>query len=179
MRPVYPSASSLGFRRSLDGVLDSQFESYKTANDAYSVARNLLDDTKTVLGKNFDLTSGSVRAGAVARRILGNSANRGDILEYVKALDTYYKSTGGKGTDDIIAQTVFSDTLEDIFGTQATTGLQGQVQRGVEKAGGIAKDLAHGHPISALTKTGMQLFQASRGISDQAKIEALKKLIGL
>lgn len=168
-----------GLRRNLDGILDAKFENYNTANSAYSAARNLLDDTKSVLGKNFNPSSGAVRAGSVARRILGNSANRGDIIEYLGNLDKFFKETGGKGTDDIISQTVFADILEDIYGTQATTGLQGQVQRGVEKAAGVGKELVEGKPLAAVTKGLMHVYEETRGISDEAKIKALKALIGL
>jgi hypothetical protein len=166
------------FRRNLDQTLDTNFTQYRDANAAYSAARDLLDDTKQILGQSFDLNEGSIRAGAIARRVLGNSANRGDILEYLNALEKYFKSTGGKGGGDVITQTVFADILEDIYGTQATTGLQGQVQRGIEQAGGVVQDLGQGQLITGLTRGAVRLMQASQGITPQAKITALKALIG-
>ena len=169
---------SKAFRASLDEVLDTSFPSYDAANVSFKVARNLLDDTKTILGNTFDPNKGTIRAGSVARRILGNSANRGDILEYLKTLDTFFGQTGGKTGDDILTQTVFADILEDIFGTQATTGLSGQVQRGVEQAGGVVQDIGQGQLITGITRGAVRLFQATRGVSDEAKINALRKLIG-
>lgn len=165
------------FRRNLDGLLDSNFENYNAANVGFKKAIDLLDDTKTVLGKNFDPSNGSVRAGAVARRVLGNSASRGDILEYLKSVDDFYKSTGGTAQDDIIGQTVFADILEELYGTQATTGLQGQVQRGVEAAAGAGKDLLQGKFLQSATKAVAHVAEASRGLSQEAKIAALKALI--
>lgn len=166
-------------RRNLDSILDNSFDSYRIANTNYSKAIEILNDTKSVLGRNFNVQEGTVRAGSVARRILGNSAGRGDILEYLKSLQEFFKETGGKGDDDIISQIVFADVLEDIFGTQATTGLQGQVQRGIEQAGGVIQDIGQGQIITGLTRAGVRTFQALRGISNEAKIEALRKLIGL
>ena len=168
-----------GFRARLDGLLDSRFAEYDTANTGYKAARELLDATKTVVGRNFNPNEGSVRAGAIARRILGNSANRGDILEYLNALEKYFKSTGGKSTDDVISQTVFADILEDTFGTQATTGFSGGVQRGIEQAGGVIQDIGQGQLITGITRGAVRTFQATRGISDEAKRAALKVLIGL
>lgn len=167
-----------GFRANIDSVLDSNFSDYNIANTKFSRARTLLDDTKSVVGRNFDPNTGNIRAGSIARRILGNSANRGDILEYLKSLDDFVRETGGNAKDDIIAQTVFADILEDIFGTQATTGLRGQVEKAVEQAGGVVQDVAQGQLLAGATRGAVRLFQATRGISDQAKIDALGKLIG-
>ena len=76
-----------GFRNSIDEVLDTTFDSYNQANSRYSEAIRLFDTTKSVLGNKFDPSQGTIRAGAVARRILGNSANRGDILEFLQNLN--------------------------------------------------------------------------------------------
>ena len=168
-----------GFRARLDELLDSRFVEYDTANTGYKTARELFDATKTIVGRNFNPNEGSVRAGAIARRILGNSANRGDILEYLNALEKYFKSTGGKSTDDVISQTVFADILEDTFGTQATTGFSGGVQRGIEQAGGVIQDIGQGQLVTGITRAAVRTFQATRGISNEAKIAALKVLIGL
>lgn len=168
-----------GFRANLDSVLDKQFVAYNKANQSYSNAIQLFDKTKEILGRKFDVNTGSMRAGSVARRILGNSANRGDILEYIKALESFAKETGGDVSDDILAQTVFADILEDVFGTQATTGFTGSSQRALEQVGGVVQDIGQGQIITGLTRGAVRGVQALRGISDEAKIKALGKLIGL
>jgi len=167
-----------GFRHAIDEALDGAIPAYDEANIAYSAVRNLTDDTQTILGKNFNPTTGKIKAGSVARRILGNSASRGDILDYLNALEKYFKATGGTGSDDIISQVVFADILEDTFGTQATTGLQGQVQRGIDKLGGVAQDLGQGQTTTGLVRLGIEASKKIQGITDEAKIQALKTLIG-
>ena len=101
----------------------------------------------------------------------------GDIVEYLKSLEDFFTTTGGKSGDDIITQTIFADILEDIFGTQATTGLRGQLERGITEAGLAAQDVFQGQPISGAIKAGLSGIQRLRGISPEAKIEALRNLI--
>ncbi len=77
---------------------------------------------------------------------------------------------------DVISQTVFADVLDGMFGTQATTGLQGQVQRGVEAAG-LGKDII-AHPILSTAKLAAKGIEYAQNITPEAKIAALKALIG-
>ena len=168
-------------RRGVDGTLDDSFSNYATANDEYARAIQLWDFTRDIMGKNFDPSQqvSSQRAGSIMRRILGNSAKRGDIMAYMVELEKFTKATGKSVDDDLVRQVVFADMLEDVFGTNATTGFQGGITRGVEQAAGVAQDAAQGQPVSAAVKGGIKLFQASRGITDEAKVAALAKLIGL
>lgn len=168
-------------RARTDGLLDTQFSSYNKANTKFRDSIQSLDEIGLLLGKHFNLSNvdsvfAQMRAGSVMRRITSNAPSRADILQSIKAIEMAAKKYGFKAKDDLITQVVFADVLEDVYGPQATTGLENLVRRGVQTAG---ENLLQGNTTSALigaVKTGIE---GARGINGDAKKKALKALLGM
>ena len=169
-----------GARRGIDQTLDTNFVSYNQANQLYSQSIGVLDDISRLVGKDLVRKGGefgNVKSGMVMRRLLSNSANRADLLQMLDNMEGLVTSNGYKSQESIINQVVFADMMEDMFGNQARTGLQSQVQKGTEKALnkfgtgyqptmiGAAKDALIGGYKFATQKT------------PQMKLEALMELL--
>lgn len=128
-----------GLRKSVDSVLDAKFPAYNKINTDWSATKDALDEVGDILGSKFDIKSGKfadIRAGSVMRRILGEGAGRGDILQTIQAVEEIAKKYNVPLEGSTVKQIIFADTLSDIYGTQATTGLQGAVERAVGRVKG-------------------------------------------
>lgn len=173
-----------GWRRSIDGALDGQFAQYNEVNTVLSDTIKQLDELHTILGKNFNVNTplSEIKAGQVASRILTNSPNRGEVLRILDNLQKTASKYGYKQEEDLISQIIFADMLEDMFGTQATRSLSGQVERGVtagiEEAVGPVAQLAKGNVPGAIAEGGIKLYQKFKGINVETQMEALRALLG-
>lgn len=49
-------------------------------------------------------------------------------MQLVENLDNVANQYGGKFSDNLVDQALFTEILEDVYGTQATTSLQGQTE---------------------------------------------------
>jgi hypothetical protein len=171
-----------GWRRQIDGALDSQFSQYNTTNTTISDIFGVLDSMSDVLGRKFKIGDefANLRAGQVASRLLGNNATRGDIMNMLNAINKISSKYGIKSNQDIISQVVFADMLEDVFGTQATRGLQGQVQRAVrDGAVDTVQKIADKNIVGAAVELGKKGLETARGVNQENKIKAIKALLGI
>ena len=167
------------FRNQLDAVLDGHSSQYNAANAKYAEIISVLDEVSQVAGRDV-VKGGPVaegRAGMIMQRILSNSPNRARITELVNNLDEIAAKYGYTGTEDLISLNAFVDSLEDVFGTQATRSLQGQMRRGV---GDIVAGKAAGADLS-VGATGMRMIregmQAVKGITRENYIKAIRELL--
>jgi len=137
------------FRRAIDGTLDSQFAGYKAENDIFSETVGVLDEIKTVMGRNqLSLPDefAATKAGVTMRRVMSNVQSRAELMNLIESMLGTARKYGYKESSDVITQALFADTLEKILGTEAPTSLLGQAARsqaGREAASGVS-DIAMG-----------------------------------
>jgi len=172
-----------GWRKLADDALDTQFPTYNSINTQLSELYGTLDEVGDIFGKNFRNQSelaASIRAGSVADRILGNSANRGGILQTLQNIQTTANKFGLKSDQDIVKQVIFSDVLEDMFGTQATRSLQGQATRAGKEVAAGAVDVVT-NPRQGLIERTIDIagkgIDASRGINRDNAVKSLRALL--
>lgn len=173
-----------GWRKAVDEALDTQFTDYDKVNKVLSETIEQLDELHSIFGQRLNVNDplSGIRAGQVTSRILTNSPNRGEIIKVINSMQNVAKKHGYTADEDVINQVIFADMLEDVFGTQATRSLRGQVARGVSDAqvaveGGI--DAAQGNIGSAIMKLGKAAVNAPRGITNENKKKALEALLGI
>lgn len=176
-----------GWRHEIDAILDKQFKEYNRVNTVLSDTINQLDDLHAAFGKKLNVSDplAGIRAGQVSSRILTNSPNRGEVIRTINNLQKSAKKYGYKSEEDVINQIIFADILEDVFGTQATRSLRGQVARAqqgtveaVEGAVDVVRGVVRGNVSGAIFKTKAALDKV-RGINQQAKRETLEALLGI
>jgi len=160
-------------RRTADGVLDANFESYNKANTDFKITREVLDQANDLFGKNRGFSK--EKGGQIMRAVFSNRDSRGRVLKLLSDFEDIGKGYGLKYKDNLIDQALFTEILEDIYGTQATTSLQGQVARAVQGGGKIIEGIRN--PIKGtleLVATGVEKLS---GITDENKKKILEALI--
>lgn len=160
-------------RNSADEILDSTFDTYNKANTDYKATKEVIDEAQKLFGKKSGFTK--EKGGQLLRAVFSNRSSRPDVMKLIEKLDLTSKQYGGKFDDNLIDQALFTEILEDIFGTQATTSLQGQVGRavkGTQKAIAGLRDPIKG--VGDLLATGAEKLA---GISDENKRKILEALL--
>lgn len=165
-------------RHNIDSVLDSRFKSYNQVNTQFSDTINELEKMATAIGKRFKpgTSFADTQAGLAMRRILSNTQSRTDILQMLDGMQSVGKKYGIKYKNDVITQANFADVLEKALGSEAPTSFLGQGERFVQGAGALS-DLGQGHPVRASIKAGKYIFDVTRGINQENKINALRNLL--
>jgi len=168
------SASILkAIRNSADEILDTTFDSYNTANTDYKITREVLDQAKDLFGKKNGFSK--EKGGQIMRAVFSNRDSRGRVLKLLGDFDEIGAKYGLKSKDNLVDQALFTEILEDIYGTQATTSLQGQVARAVKGTQRVIEGVRD--PLKGagdLLATGAEKFL---GVSDENKKKILSALI--
>jgi len=164
------------WRRNIDSALDTQFDDYRVANEKVS---NLIESLNTFgesIGRKFNLNDplANVRVGQVTSRLLGNSPNRGEILNAILQMQKTAKGIGVDTPDDILALVRYADMLEDVFGTQATRSFLGLSQRA--NGANVAGDFAERGVRNTLISKGAGLIREASGINKERAQQVLLDL---
>ena len=168
-----------GLRRNMDTVLDSKFPLYNKFNTIFSDTIGEMNKIGDALGHSFRIgdTFANAKVGTAMRSILSNSQKRAQILQLLESMQGVSKKYGLKTDDDIVTQALFADTLEKMLGSEAPSSFLGQVETGVGQAISAGTDIARGNVIGGTIKAGKFLIDATRGVNQEAKINALKALL--
>lgn len=168
------SASILkAIRASADEVLDTNFKSYNKANTDYKTTRDVLDVANDLFGKKVGIVK--ERGGQLLRSVFSNNTQRQRVMALVEQLDKTAKLYGGKFDDNLIDQALFTEILEDIYGTQATTSLQGQVARAVKGTQKVIAGIRD--PLKGAGELLAHGAEKALGVSDENKRKILSALL--
>lgn len=156
-------------RRNIDGLLDDSFDAYNQANVAYAETRNALDAFQDVAGSKLDLgaPSADTQIGILSRRVMGNAASRGRVLDSIDLLDSTALKYGAAFQDDLLTQIIFADELDSVFGPAARTSLAGELAR-------TGEQLSESGLIRTAIRKGVEKVQ---GVDPDAALEAINDLL--
>ena len=166
------------YRGILMRPLEALSPEYKAQNIAFAKTRKPLTDFVKLIGykgKLEDIDTKSLRTAEVAQRLLGNAADRPTSV--LAGLEKAAIESGYKPTTSVFDQILFSDLLENYFGTTQTRSLRGQVARaGVDtatEAAGTAADAARGNVWGLINRA----IKFTTGNADEDQIQALGQLL--
>lgn len=160
-------------RATADNVLDSNFENYNLANTDFKVTKEVLDEARDLFGKKTGFAK--EKGGQLLRQVFSNNNQRPRVLTLIENLDNTARQYGGNYQDSLVDQALFTEILEEIYGTQATTSLQGQVSRavtGTQKALAAIRD-----PIKGVGELVAAGAEKALGVSPENKRKILKALL--
>jgi len=130
-------------RRDADDFLDSNFPEYNNVNtefkDAIGVVENFKNSFKGNTKESF---------AQALRRVYSNSEKRGELKNAVNDLQKYLVSKGKTERPDVYNLTEIAERIEDVYGTQAITGLKGQAERALRGTKALAEGLRN--PINGI-----------------------------
>lgn len=161
-------------RASADEALDTTFDSYNQANTDFANTKNILNQAEELFGKKVGIKS-KERGGQLLRSVFSNNTQRPRVLKLVEELDLIAKNYGGKFDDNLLDQALFTEILEDVYGTQATTSLQGQVQRAVTGGKKIVEAIKN--PVQGAGELVAGATEKILGISPENKKKILLELL--
>lgn len=162
-----------GIRSSVDDLLDNTFESYNKANTDFRLSREMLDVAEELFGKAG--IESKERGGQLLRSVFSNTTQRPRVLQFAANLDEFAKNYGKKFDGNLVDQTMFTELLEDVYGTQATTSLQGQVERAVKNANKVTTLLRD--PIKGVGELAAEGYEKIAGVSDETRKKILFSLL--
>jgi hypothetical protein len=167
-----------GLRANIDGVLDGFSGAYKTANDTYAQGIQIADVFKKFLGKDFALGDKitQTKAGMLSRRLFSNAQSRPDLLKVLDDAEKFLTGQGIKYQDDIITQAAFVNELEKIFGSQASTGIQNELKKGLQQFA-TGETVGSTFNKQGIRQAGMKVLDNARGVNMQNQIKALRELL--
>lgn len=169
-----------GLRSDVDKVLDANFEEYNTANNSYRQTKEFLDEAIGIAGKNVDLSTkeGAQAFGQSMRSAFSNNKSRGATLSFIENLQKISKELKLTNAEqDILDQAIFVTILEDTFGSQAATGLAGEVSKALSTAKtaiNVVRD-----PIKGGLNAVADIIEKARGITPEAKRKLLETFLNL
>lgn len=164
-------------RRNLDGILDNQFPEYDRVNTTYKDTIDALDALQDVAGRKMDLSGGSAdkATGTLLRRLMSNAQSRVRLLDSLDEIETVAGKYGAKFDDNLIAQALFVDELDRVFGPVARTSFQGQIEQAIDSAARMSTSPT-GLGDAAL-KGAAKGAEKLRGINEQNAFKAIRKLL--
>ncbi|MFQ5519094.1 MAG: hypothetical protein ACE5E3_03735 [Mariprofundus sp.] len=163
-------------RRNLDQALDAQFPEYKKVNDVYGSARSAIDNIQRAAGSSVKMEGANAdkALGTVLRRVLSNTQSRVNLIDSMAEVDQVLKTAGKKTGDDLVAQAMFADELDRMFGAAARTSLKGQVEQAVK----TGAEAARGRTLADMAISGgAKLAEVARGINKENAIKSIEELL--
>lgn len=159
-------------RRAIDDELDASFPEYNAANSKFADLRDILEETETLFSGAERINA--ARANSLVRSLFSNNLRRGEIESYLQRLDDYLDRYGIEKPGNLVAQFRFAEALERMYGTQAITSLQGEVNkaiRGAQTAANIVRD-----PIRGAGELLAGSIETITGQTDAARRAFLRSL---
>lgn len=173
-------ASSLlkGFRTAVDDTLDTNFADYNSANTEYKLTKDFIENVQNVVGKKVDFSTkaGAQSFGQSFRSAFSNNKSRGQTLSLIEELQNIAKQRGLKGAEqNLLDQALYVNMLEDQFGTQAATGLAGEVGKALNKAKTVVNTIKN--PLQGIPTAIGNAIEKGQNITPEMKKQLLKTFI--
>lgn len=173
-------ASSLlkGFRTAVDDTLDANFTDYNIANTEYKLTKDFIENVQNVVGKKVDFSTkaGAQSFGQAFRSAFSNNKSRGQTLALIEELQNIAKQRGLKGAEqNLLDQALYVNMLEDQFGSQAATGLAGEVGKALGKAKTVINTIKN--PLQGIPEAIGSAIEKGQNITPEMKKQLLKTFI--
>lgn len=166
------------WREAADDILDTTFDDYNQANSSFKLTRDYIDAAKGMVGKKVDLTSkeGSQAFGQALRSAFSNNKSRPNTLKFIEDTHNISKQLGLEGAEkNLLDQALFVNILEETFGSEAATGLAGEVSKAINNTLDVANAVRN--PITGGLDLIAKGIEKAQNISPEQKKQILKMFI--
>ena len=131
-----------------------------------------------MVGKKVDLNSreGAQAFGQALRSAFSNNKSRGNTLKFIENTHLISKQLGLSGKEkNLLDQAIFVNMLEKTFGSEAATGLAGEIGKALSKAETAIAVVRN--PITGGLGVIADVIEKSRNITPEAKKKILEAFI--
>lgn len=166
------------FRNATDEVLDKSFADYDKANTFYKLTRDYIEQAKGMVGKKVDLSStqGAQAFGQALRSAFSNNKSRPNTLKFIEDTHLISKKLGLTGSEkNLLDQALFVNMLEETFGTEAATGLAGEVSKAINKSMSVIEGIKN--PVKGALNVAGAIAEKVQNITPDAKKQILRQFI--
>ncbi len=164
------------YRKGINTAIGEDYPLYKDANRRFSETITGLNDLQDVVGRKLNQTGphADKAFGTALRGLMNNTKGRANLMTAVDNIQSTSKKFGGRNQGDILAQMLFADELEVVFGGAGRTGLKNQVkQAGVDAAVDVSQMTGAGM-VAQGVKTG---YKYAKGVNEKNQLKAIKALL--
>lgn len=170
------------FRHNIDAALDTKFKDYNEVNTVVAETIGELEKIAKVMGRDFKAGDNfaDAHAGTVMRGLFSNSKMRTNLMQLLESSQGLLKKHGIELDEDLITQSKFADTLEEILGSEAPTSFMGQIERGTGHAADALQtgsEVVRGNVFGAAVKGAKLLVDITRNVNKDQKLKALRALL--
>ena len=164
-------------RADINKTLQDNFPDYKEVNTTYADTINALDSIQDVAGRKMDLfgPNSDKAVGTLLRRLMSNAQSRVNLTDAVDDVQRVATKYGGTFDDNIKAQMLFADELDDVFGPVARSSLAGETAKGFRK--GAEAATGRRGPVDLALDIGEAGIEKARGINKENAIKAMEELL--
>lgn len=157
-------------------------DSIRAIDSDYARVNDVMSESLDAIGK-FDKATGSIdifaenskkAIGQKMRGLMSNISSRADLDSAMYALDDAAKNLGGTLDDDVRALVMYSNGLNDRFGTTAKTSLAGQNTQAAKQAMREGVTATAGERIIDKASDTLEKLQ---GVNDFNAFEAMQELL--
>lgn len=166
------------FRNATDEVLDKSFTEYDKANTFYKLTRDYIEQAKGMVGKKVDLSSkeGAQAFGQALRSAFSNNKSRPNTLKFIEDTHLISKKLGLTGSEkNLLDQALFVNMLEETFGSEAATGLAGEVSKAINKSMQVVEGIKN--PVKGALNLAGVIAEKVQNVTPDAKKQILKQFI--
>ena len=164
------------YRKGINEAIGEDYPAYKDANQRYSETIGVLNNLGDVVGKKLDMSGPNADKafGVALRGLMNNTKGRANLITAVDNIQSTSAKFKGRKQGDILAQMLFADELEVVFGGAARTGLKNQVKQANVDA---ALDLSQMSITGALVVGAKAVNKRLQGVNEKNQLKAIKELL--
>lgn len=161
-----------GFRRAVDGALDSTFDDYNQTNLILSDTIEAMNGFKDRVGPNVDLSAPSAAktVGILMRRPTSNAKSGGAVMDAVDRLEEVAKKYGAEFDDNIDSQMLIVQEMERMFPRVGSTTLEGVTTKSILRA-------AQKSTTEKVIDVAGAITDKAQGVNEQNAMKALERLL--
>ena len=162
----------------MDDALDANFNDYNIANTEFKKTKDFLENVSSVVGKKVDFSTkaGEQSFGQAFRSAFSNNKSRGNTLSLIEELQNIAKERGLNGANqNLLDQALYVNMLDEQFGSQAATGLAGEVGKALKKAKSVVNTIKN--PIQGIPEVIGSAIEKGQNINPEMKKQLLMSFI--
>ena len=164
------------YRKGINDAIGDEYPMYKDANRRFSETITGINELQDVVGRKLNIKGphADKAFGTALRGLMNNTKGRANLITAVDNIQAISKNFKGRNQGDILAQMLFADELEVVFGGGGRTALKGVVKGAAVDASVDISRMTGAGMVAEGIKTG---YKFATRVTRKNQLKAIKKLL--